>query len=31
MKINKWDAYALDISKVSECCDTMRTAKAVSA
>ena len=24
--INKWDAYALDISKVSECCDTMKTA-----
>jgi len=22
--INKWDEYALDISKTSECCDTMR-------
>jgi len=22
--IHKWDAYRLDISKISECCDTMR-------
>ena len=29
--LHKWDAYALDISKVSECCNTLRTAEAVSA
>ena len=22
--INKWDEYALDISKISDCCDAMR-------
>ena len=22
--IHKWDAYALDISKISDCCDAMR-------
>ena len=24
--IHKWDAYRLDISKISQCCDAMRTA-----